>query len=133
MTSKNDQEDDDDDDDEEEITIKKEPSPNFKGLFFSFKNSCVTCLHFMTYSNLTGNLSVKVEAKNIDQKPNTPRSKHSATEQRRRSKINDRHASQPSRFKVQELYALCLEYITDYYLNIVKLEFNYQKNCHIST
>ncbi|XP_047973528.1 transcription factor BIM1-like isoform X2 [Salvia hispanica] len=67
MTSKNDQEDDDDDDDEEEITIKKEPSPNFKG-----------------------NLSVKVEAKNIDQKPNTPRSKHSATEQRRRSKINDR-------------------------------------------
>lgn len=25
-----------------------------------------------------------------DQRPNTPRSKHSATEQRRRSKINDR-------------------------------------------
>ncbi|KAG6410228.1 hypothetical protein SASPL_128281 [Salvia splendens] len=52
---------------------------------------------------LRGNLSVKVEAKTIDQKPNTPRSKHSATEQRRRSKINDRHASQPSLFKVQEL------------------------------
>ncbi|XP_042000538.1 transcription factor BIM1-like isoform X1 [Salvia splendens] len=68
MTSKNDQEDDDDDDDEEEeFTIKKEPSPHLKG-----------------------NLSVKVEAKTIDQKPNTPRSKHSATEQRRRSKINDR-------------------------------------------
>ncbi|XP_073123239.1 transcription factor BIM1 isoform X2 [Henckelia pumila] len=37
-----------------------------------------------------GNLSVKTEARTIDQKPNTPRSKHSATEQRRRSKINDR-------------------------------------------
>ncbi|XP_073317933.1 transcription factor BIM1-like isoform X2 [Primulina huaijiensis] len=37
-----------------------------------------------------GNLSVKIEARTIDQKPNTPRSKHSATEQRRRSKINDR-------------------------------------------
>ncbi|XP_057791661.1 transcription factor BIM1 isoform X2 [Salvia miltiorrhiza] len=68
MTSaKNDQEDDDDDEEEEEFTIKKEPSPHSKG-----------------------NLSVKVEAKTIDQKPNTPRSKHSATEQRRRSKINDR-------------------------------------------
>lgn len=44
------------------------------------------------YSYLTANLCVKVEAKSIDQKPNTPRSKHSATEQRRRSKINDRHA-----------------------------------------
>ncbi|KAH9722379.1 transcription factor BIM1 [Citrus sinensis] len=32
----------------------------------------------------------KVEGKSNDQKPNTPRSKHSATEQRRRSKINDR-------------------------------------------
>ncbi|MCL7027684.1 hypothetical protein MKW94_027415 [Papaver nudicaule] len=35
-------------------------------------------------------LSVKVDIKNNDQKANTPRSKHSATEQRRRSKINDR-------------------------------------------
>ncbi|CAO2211324.1 unnamed protein product [Urochloa humidicola] len=43
-------------------------------------------------------LSVRVEAKGgscsgsagTDQMPNTPRSKHSATEQRRRSKINDR-------------------------------------------
>ncbi|XP_041999294.1 transcription factor BIM1-like isoform X2 [Salvia splendens] len=70
MTSKNEQEDDDDDEeeeDEEEFTIKKEPSPHLKG-----------------------NLPVKIEAKTIDQKPNTPRSKHSATEQRRRSKINDR-------------------------------------------
>ncbi|KAI3970764.1 hypothetical protein MKX01_024411 [Papaver californicum] len=35
-------------------------------------------------------LTVKVDSKNVDQKANTPRSKHSATEQRRRSKINDR-------------------------------------------
>ncbi|KAL3824704.1 hypothetical protein ACJIZ3_020733 [Penstemon smallii] len=65
-SAKNDQEEDDDDDDEE-FMIKKEPSIHPKG-----------------------NLSVKVQAKTIDQKPNTPRSKHSATEQRRRSKINDR-------------------------------------------
>ncbi|KAJ7978784.1 Transcription factor like [Quillaja saponaria] len=37
-----------------------------------------------------GELRVKVDGKNTDQKANTPRSKHSATEQRRRSKINDR-------------------------------------------
>ncbi|KAG6390054.1 hypothetical protein SASPL_151532 [Salvia splendens] len=81
MTSaKNDQE-DDDDDEEEEFTIKKEPSPHSKG-----------------------NMSVKVEAKTMDQKPNTPRSKHSATEQRRRSKINDRHVSlSPRHFKFQRL------------------------------
>lgn len=57
----------DDDDDEEEFAIKKEPSPHPKG-----------------------NFSVKVDGKSTDQKPSTPRSKHSATEQRRRSKINDR-------------------------------------------
>nr|XP_027126609.1 transcription factor BIM1-like isoform X1 [Coffea arabica] len=61
------QEEDDDDDDEEEFVIKKEPSSHPKG-----------------------NLSVKVDGKSTDQKPSTPRSKHSATEQRRRSKINDR-------------------------------------------
>ncbi|KAL8130294.1 hypothetical protein V2J09_019449 [Rumex salicifolius] len=39
----------------------------------------------------TGDLNVKVDGKgNNDQKANTPRSKHSATEQRRRCKINDR-------------------------------------------
>jgi hypothetical protein len=38
----------------------------------------------------TGELRVRVDGKSTDQKPNTPRSKHSATEQRRRSKINDR-------------------------------------------
>ncbi|CAK7323187.1 unnamed protein product [Dovyalis caffra] len=56
-------------DDEEEFLLKKEtPSPIHKG-----------------------ELRVKVDGKSNDQKPNTPRSKHSATEQRRRSKINDRH------------------------------------------
>ncbi|KAG9143825.1 hypothetical protein Leryth_011479 [Lithospermum erythrorhizon] len=38
----------------------------------------------------TGNLTVNVDGKSADQKPSTPRSKHSATEQRRRCKINDR-------------------------------------------
>ncbi|KAL3374811.1 hypothetical protein AABB24_006347 [Solanum stoloniferum] len=58
---------DDDDDDDEDFVIKKEPQ-----------------------SHPRGSLSVKVDGKGNDQKPNTPRSKHSATEQRRRSKINDR-------------------------------------------
>ncbi|KAI7741143.1 hypothetical protein M8C21_031079 [Ambrosia artemisiifolia] len=51
---------DDEDDEEHEFVIKQEPSSHYK----------VDTHH--------------------DQKPNTPRSKHSATEQRRRSKINDR-------------------------------------------
>ncbi|XP_021909245.1 transcription factor BIM1 [Carica papaya] len=55
-------------DDDEEFVLKKEISTTQKG-----------------------ELRVKVDGKNTgDQKPNTPRSKHSATEQRRRSKINDR-------------------------------------------
>ncbi|KAI3673319.1 hypothetical protein L6452_39436 [Arctium lappa] len=37
-----------------------------------------------------GGMAVKVGITNPDQKPDSPRSKHSATEQRRRSKINDR-------------------------------------------
>ncbi|KAK9080378.1 hypothetical protein SSX86_000136 [Deinandra increscens subsp. villosa] len=37
-----------------------------------------------------GTISTKVDIANPDQKSNSPRSKHSATEQRRRSKINDR-------------------------------------------
>lgn len=43
----------------------------------------------------TGELRVKVDVKSSDQKANTPRSKHSATEQRRRSKINDRQVFFP--------------------------------------
>uniref|UniRef100_A0A6N2L2L1 BHLH domain-containing protein n=1 Tax=Salix viminalis TaxID=40686 RepID=A0A6N2L2L1_SALVM len=59
---------DDDLDDEETFLLKKEtPSPIHKG-----------------------ELRVKIDGKSNDQKSNTPRSKHSATEQRRRSKINDR-------------------------------------------
>ncbi|GFP84536.1 transcription factor bim1 [Phtheirospermum japonicum] len=79
-SAKNDQE-EDDDDEEDEFVIKKEPSSYPKD-----------------------HLSVKIEAKIIDQKPNTPRSKHSATEQRRRSKINDRHVNQPSKFNNSEVY-----------------------------
>ncbi|XP_021616701.1 transcription factor BIM1 isoform X2 [Manihot esculenta] len=59
---------DDNSDDEEEFDPKKESS---------------SPIH-------KGELRVKVDAKHTDQKANTPRSKHSATEQRRRSKINDR-------------------------------------------
>ncbi|CAL5362432.1 hypothetical protein CsSME_00053805 [Camellia sinensis var. sinensis] len=61
---------DEDDDDDDEFVLKKEPSPHLKN-----------------------DLTVTVAAeggKSTDHKPNTPRSKHSATEQRRRSKINDR-------------------------------------------
>ncbi|XP_019189758.1 PREDICTED: transcription factor BIM2-like isoform X2 [Ipomoea nil] len=66
-SSKSVREDDGDLEEEEEFVIKKEQSLHPKG-----------------------NLSAKVDEKSSDQKPNTPRSKHSATEQRRRSKINDR-------------------------------------------
>ncbi|KAG6672742.1 hypothetical protein I3842_16G074700 [Carya illinoinensis] len=61
----------DDLDGEEEFVPKKEPS------------AIVATTH-------KGELKVKVDGKISDQKVNTPRSKHSATEQRRRSKINDR-------------------------------------------
>ena len=47
-------------------------------------------IDFKGVSFITGELRVKVDGKGSDQKANTPRSKHSATEQRRRSKINDR-------------------------------------------
>ncbi|XWS60393.1 hypothetical protein CRYUN_Cryun07bG0032700 [Craigia yunnanensis] len=53
---------------------------------FVLKKECSTTTHSK------GELRVKVDGKSApDQKANTPRSKHSATEQRRRSKINDRH------------------------------------------
>ncbi|XP_033138660.1 transcription factor BIM1 isoform X2 [Brassica rapa] len=62
---------DDDLDDEEDFVMKKESSST---------------------SQIHRDLRVKAEARGggNDQKLNTPRSKHSATEQRRRSKINDR-------------------------------------------
>ncbi|VFQ91312.1 unnamed protein product [Cuscuta campestris] len=59
--------DEDDVEEDEGFAIKKEPSPLPQG-----------------------DLSGKTLGKFNNQKPNTPRSKHSATEQRRRSKINDR-------------------------------------------
>lgn len=65
----------DDMDDEEEFVLKKEPS---------------TPVANTTTTSHMGELRVKVDGKSSDQKANTPRSKHSATEQRRRSKINDR-------------------------------------------
>ncbi|CAL8159049.1 unnamed protein product [Prunus armeniaca] len=61
-------------DDEEEFVLKKETSTTTTTATTPYK----------------GDLRVKVDGKSSDQKANTPRSKHSATEQRRRSKINDR-------------------------------------------
>ncbi|VVA21357.1 PREDICTED: mRNAion factor [Prunus dulcis] len=61
-------------DDEEEFVLKKETSTATTTATTPYK----------------GDLRVKVDVKSSDQKANTPRSKHSATEQRRRSKINDR-------------------------------------------
>ncbi|RRT75075.1 hypothetical protein B296_00031626 [Ensete ventricosum] len=48
-------------------------------------------------------LTIKVDGKAascIDQRPNNPRSKHSATEQRRRSKINDRQVNEKCLFQI---------------------------------
>ncbi|CAL0330571.1 unnamed protein product [Lupinus luteus] len=45
---------------------------------------------FLKKESQTAELKVEVDGRSIEQKPDTPRSKHSATEQRRRSKINDR-------------------------------------------
>ncbi|GAV71015.1 HLH domain-containing protein [Cephalotus follicularis] len=61
---------DEDLDDDEDLLLKKD--------------------NYSSAANHKGELRVKVDAKSTDQKANTPRSKHSATEQRRRSKINDR-------------------------------------------
>ncbi|XP_008454530.2 transcription factor BIM1-like isoform X2 [Cucumis melo] len=56
-------------DDDKAFVIKKESSPS---------------------TAYKGDLKINIGGKCSDQKANTPRSKHSATEQRRRSKINDR-------------------------------------------
>ncbi|KAL5544869.1 hypothetical protein UlMin_008653 [Ulmus minor] len=63
------------DEEEEEFILKKEAS---------------TTTTTTTTTTSHKELKVKFEGKSSDQKANTPRSKHSATEQRRRSKINDR-------------------------------------------
>ncbi|KAF3636229.1 putative transcription factor BIM1-like isoform X2 [Capsicum annuum] len=85
----------DNDDEEEEFVVKKEsPSPS-RGLPSDncFPQKSESVIYNRRITTCIGNLSVKVDGKNSDQKPNTPRSKHSATEQRRRSKINDRHVT----------------------------------------
>ncbi|XWS51272.1 hypothetical protein CRYUN_Cryun12cG0162400 [Craigia yunnanensis] len=65
---------DDDFEEDEDFVLKKESS---------------------TTTHSKGELRVEVDGKSApDQKANTPRSKHSATEQRRRSKINDRQVFQ---------------------------------------
>ncbi|CAA7023484.1 unnamed protein product [Microthlaspi erraticum] len=72
-SAKGSSQDDDLDDDDEEFIMKKENNTP-------------------TSQCQREDLRVKVDGKGHgnEQKPNTPRSKHSATEQRRRSKINDR-------------------------------------------
>lgn len=81
-------------DDDGDFVIKKETSTANKGIicyahtkqqFFQLSP------HNKTFRNVfVGGLRIKVDGNSSDQKANTPRSKHSATEQRRRSKINDR-------------------------------------------
>lgn len=65
--------------DDDDLLLKKESS------------TTTTTTTTTATTNHQGELRVKVDGKSApDQKSNTPRSKHSATEQRRRSKINDR-------------------------------------------
>ncbi|KAF3779144.1 Transcription factor [Nymphaea thermarum] len=49
-------------------------------------------------SSQHGDVAGKSDGRSSEQRANTPRSKHSATEQRRRSKINDRQVSAPANF-----------------------------------
>ncbi|CAD5169138.1 unnamed protein product [Musa acuminata subsp. malaccensis] len=53
-------------------------------------------------SSASKDLTIKVDGKAscVDQRPNNPRSKHSATEQRRRSKINDRQVNEKCLFQI---------------------------------
>ncbi|CAN8252052.1 unnamed protein product [Cochlearia groenlandica] len=76
-------EDDLDDEEDDEFDTKKQNNTCPRG----YKKSFVNIVNMVTVD-----LRVKVDGKGHgnEQKPNTPRSKHSATEQRRRSKINDR-------------------------------------------
>ncbi|PPR80707.1 hypothetical protein GOBAR_AA40008 [Gossypium barbadense] len=58
-----------------------------------------------TTTRSKGELRVKVDGKSAaDQKANTPRSKHSATEQRRRSKINDRQVIEYIQFLQEKVH-----------------------------
>lgn len=88
------------DDDEEEELLKKEECSSQRGEFdflwlLEFWLVCLRFLIFFCCCVVASAPAVdggggKGDAKGVDQKAATPRSKHSATEQRRRSKINDR-------------------------------------------
>ncbi|XP_017698134.1 transcription factor BIM2 isoform X2 [Phoenix dactylifera] len=78
----------DDEDDEEEEFGKREGSSSHK--------------------ELTMKVDGKGKGGDNDQRPNTPRSKHSATEQRRRSKINDRQVSEHSCRKPRQEWTMNL-------------------------
>lgn len=73
---------------------------------------------------MSTDLTVRVDRKGgscsdggTDQRPNTPRSKHSATEQRRRSKINDRCFDAVILWPIISLqisFDLCMDYVFIY-------------------
>lgn len=89
-------------DDDGDFVVKKETSTANKGLLIRenrrkliLRYSHITVLNLylcnLTFRTISaGELRIKVDGQSSDPKANTPRSKHSATEQRRRSKINDR-------------------------------------------
>jgi len=65
---------------------------------------------------------VKVEGRGgNDQKATTPRSKHSATEQRRRSKINDRQVVISHHFRFFHVNILCKVKVFHFSLDLVFL------------
>lgn len=60
---------------------------HFNRLCMYIEEACVSTFCFLPFS---GDAAQRMDSKNADLRACTPRSKHSATEQRRRSKINDR-------------------------------------------
>lgn len=109
---------DDDFEEDEDFVLKKESS---------------------TTTHNIGELRVKVDGKSVpDQKANTPRSKHSATEQRRRSKINNRFQmlrdiipnSDQKRDKASFLLEV-IEYIQFLQERVHKYEGTYQGWSHV--
>ena len=85
-------------DDDEDIIARNDPSSQ-KGTpcFFLFSSCPVVFvdfffLCFFLVQFVTGDLAMRAGGRSADQKVSAHRSKHSATEQRRRSKINERQA-----------------------------------------
>lgn len=84
-------------DDDEDIIARNDPSSQ-KGTRFFFLFSCfpvvllIFSLFFFFDQIVTGDLAMRADGRSVDQKVSAHRSKHSATEQRRRSKINERQA-----------------------------------------